>query len=75
MNKAKHYNKARTAAGGDKTYGPSHPYHLCLHSIVGLKVTEVQCQLPHLCHQSLIDLEIPGIQTTADDTIGSPEAI
>ena len=61
MNKAEHYNEAGTVARGDETYGLLHPHHFCPHQIVGLRVTEVQCQLPHQCHQGLIDLEDPGI--------------
>ena len=40
----------------------------------GLRVTEVQCQLPHWCHHSPIDLEPPGIHTMVNVT-GSQEAI
>ena len=40
-----------------------------------MTVTKVQCQLPHQYHQGLIDLEVPGIQTVANDAAGSPEAV
>ena len=74
-NEAKHYKKAKTEARGNENYGLPHPHHLCPHWIVGSRVTKVQCQLPHQCHQGPIDLEVPGIQTAADDAAGSPEAI
>ena len=75
MNKAKHYNEAGTTARGNETYGLLHPHCFCPHQIVGLKVTKVQCQLPHQCHQGLIDLEVPGIQTVANNATGSLEAM
>ena len=31
-------------------------------------MTEIQCQLPHQCHQGLVDLGAPGIHTMADAT-------
>ena len=74
-NEAKHHRKAKTEAGGNKSYGQPHPHHLCPHWIMGLRVTEVWHQLLHQCHQGLIDLEVPGIQTMADDATGDPEAI
>ena len=59
----------------DGCYWLPQPHCLHPHWIKGLQVTEVQCQLPHQCHQGLIDLDVPGMQTMADDTRGSPEAI
>ena len=44
---------------GDETLGLPWPWHL--HQTMGLRVTEVQCWLPHQCHHCLIDLEAPGI--------------
>ena len=73
MNEAEHCNKAGTTARGDETYRLPHPH--CLHWIMGSGVTKVQGQLPPQCHQGLIDLEVPGIQTAANDATGSPEAI
>ena len=60
---------------GDETYGLLHPHCFHPHLSIGLKVTKVQCQLPHQCNQGLIDLEVPGIQTAANDAAGSLEAI
>ena len=45
------------------------------HQIMGSRVTEVQHQLPHQCHQGPTDLEVPGIHTVADSTAGNLEAI
>ena len=75
MNEAEHYDKAGIAAKGDETYGQPHPHHLHFHQSMGLRVTKVQCQLPHQCQQDLINLEVPGIQTTAKDATKNPEAI
>ena len=72
MTESGYHNEAGTAAKCDETYGLHHPHHL--HKIVGLRVTEVQYQLPHQCHQGLIDLEALGILAMADTT-GSLEAI
>ena len=69
---AKHYRK--TEAKGDENYGQTHPCCLCCHQIVGFRVIEVQHQLLHQCHQGLIDLEVPGVHTEANDTTGSLEA-
>ena len=55
--------RLRLGAKGELWAAP--PHHLCPCQIVGLRVTEVQHQLPHQCHQGLIDLEVPGIHTTA----------
>ena len=62
-NEVKHHKKSEIKAGGNRSYGPPHPHHLYPLQIVGLRVTEVQHQHPHQCHQGLIDLEVPGIQT------------
>ena len=73
MTKGGYHNEAGTMQlNADETYRLHHPFHL--HWITGLRVTEVQYQLPHWCHQSLIDLEAPGIHTVANTT-GSLEAI
>ena len=72
-NEAIHYKNAKTEARGNKTNGLPNPHCLCPHQIVGLRVTEVQCWLPPQCHWGLIDLEVPGIHTTADYTTGSLE--
>ena len=74
-NEAKHHTKAETEAKGSKNYGQPHLHHLYPCQIMGLKVTEVQCQLPHQCHQGLSDLEVPGIHTVANNATGNPEAI
>ena len=68
-------NEAGIIARGNDTYGPPHLHCLCLHQIVGLKVTEVQCQLPHQCHQGLIDLEVQGTPTVPNNATGTLEAI
>ena len=73
-NEAKNYKKAKTKTRGIKNCAQPHPHHLCPHQIAGLRVTEVQHHL-HQCHQGLIDLVIPGIHTTADNTTKSPKAI
>ena len=67
--------KARTKAKGNENYWQTHPCCLCPHQIMSLRVTKVQGQLLHQCHQGLIDLEVPGIHTTANEAAGSPEAI
>ena len=46
-----------------------------LQQIMDLKVTEVQHQLPHQCHQGLIDLEILSICAIANGPTGNLEAI
>ena len=74
-NKAEHYKNAETKARSDENYGSSHPHHLCPCWIVGLRATEVQWQLSHQCHQGQIDLQFPGIHTTAGNATGSLEAI
>ena len=71
-NKAEHYRK--TKAKGDKNYVQTHPCHLHPCQIVGSRVIEVQHQLLHQCHQGMVDLEVAGIQTEANDAAGSPEA-
>ena len=48
---------------------------LCPHQMAGLRVTKVRGQLPHQCHQGLIDLEVPAIHTMAGDAAGSLGAI
>ena len=70
-NEAEHYKKAEIKARGNDNYGLPHPHHLHPCQIMGLRVTEVQCQLPHQWHQGPIDLEVPGIQTAANNTAGS----
>ena len=70
MIKAEHYDVARNMAKGDRIYGMPHPCHCCHHQIVGLRVTEAQCQLLHWCYLDLMGLEAPDIHTVAD-TIGS----
>ena len=70
--KAEHYQK--TKAKGPENYGQTHPHHLCPCQIVGLRVTEVQHQLLHQCHQDLTDLEVPGIHTMVNDVTGSLKA-
>ena len=74
-NEAKPHRKAETEAGGKGSFGLPHPHQLCPHQIMDLRVTEVQHQLPHQCHQGLTDLEVPGIQIMADDATGSLEAM
>ena len=74
MTEGRYHNVAGTAHRCDETHGLHQPQHLHLHQIAGLRVTEVQCQLPCQCHQGLIDLAAPGICTIADTT-GSQEAI
>ena len=63
MTKGGYHNMARTTARCDKTHGPHQLQHFHLHWIMALRVTEVQCQLPHQYHQGPIDLETPGICT------------
>ena len=65
-NEVQHYRKAK--ARGDENYWQTHLCCLRPHKIMGLRVIEVWHQLPHHCHQGLIDLEVPGIHTEADDT-------
>ena len=68
MIEAEHYNVARNIAISDEIYGLPHP---CCHCwIVGLRVTEAQCQLLHQCCLDLIGLEAPGIHTVFN-AIGS----
>ena len=67
---AKHYNMAGNVAIGDEIYGLPHPHHHCHHQIMGLRVTEAQCQLHQQCHLDLIGLETPGFPTMANP-IGS----
>ena len=74
MAKAGPHNTARITVRGSETHGLHWPHHLHLHWITGLRVTEVQCQLPHKCHQGMIDLWAPGICNMAGAT-GSQEAI
>ena len=74
-NETEHYKKAETKARGNENYGLPHPDHLYPCSITGSRVTEVQCQLPHQCHQGQIDLEVTGVHTMADDATGSLEVI
>ena len=57
---------AGTVAIGDKTPWLPQPQSPHLHQIVGLRVTEVQCQPLHQCHQGLTDLKVQGIDTMAD---------
>ena len=61
-------------AGCDETYGLHHLHCLHLHWTMGLRVTEVQYQLPDQCHQGLIDLEAPGMHNVANAS-GSLETI
>ena len=75
MTEGEYNNEARTAARCSKTYGMPYPHCLHHHQFMGLRVTKIQCQLPHQCHQGLIDLEAPGIHTVANDAAGSLEAI
>ena len=49
-NKAENYKKAETEARGNENDGLSHRHHLHPCQIMGLRVTKVQCQLPHQCH-------------------------
>ena len=70
-NAADHYRK--TKAKGDKNYGQTQPCYLCPCQIVGSRVMEAQHQLLHEYHQGLIDLEVPGIHTEANDAAGSQE--
>ena len=42
---------------------------------MGSRVTEVQHQLPHHCHQGPIGQEVLGIQTVADGAAEILEAI
>ena len=73
MAKTRHHNVAGTVARGGETHGLHWPQCLHLHWIGGLRVTEVQCQLPHQCHHGPIDLGAPGTHTVAD-TAGSQDA-
>ena len=74
-NEARHCSEAKIKARGNESYGQPNPHHLCPHQIMGSRVTEVWYQLLCWCHQGLIDLEVPGICTMANDTAGSLEAI
>ena len=75
-NKVGHHREAEIKAwGANESYGQPHPCHLHPCQIVDLKVTEVQCQLPHQCHQGPKDLEVPGIHAMANGPTGNPEAI
>ena len=51
VTEARQCNVAGIVARGGKTLGLHWPHHLHLHQIMGSRVTEVQCQLPHQCHQ------------------------
>ena len=66
-NEDEHYKK--TKGRGDENYGPPHPHCLSPYKIMGLRVTEVQCQLLHQCHQGL---EVPGIHTAVDNAAVKP---
>ena len=60
---------------GEKRYGQPHSHQLHPCQIVDSKVTKVQHQLPHQCHQGLRDWEVPGIHTMADGPAENPKAI
>ena len=74
MTKTRYHNVVWTMARCNETHGLHWLWHLHLHQIMGLRVTKLQCQLLHQCHQGLIDLGAPGICTMASFT-GSQEAI
>ena len=48
-----YHNVAGAVARCNETHGLHWPQHLQLYQIVGLRVIEVQCQLPSQCHQGL----------------------
>ena len=73
MTETRHHNVARIMGRFGKTCGQQQPQHLHLCWSMGLRVTEVQCQLPHWCHNGPKDLEAPCIHTMADAK-GSLEA-
>ena len=54
----------------NKSCGWPHPSHLHSHQITGLKVTDVQHQLPHQWHQYQRDWEALGVHTVANGPIG-----
>ena len=66
MTEGGYHNEAGTMERCDETYDLHCPLCLHLHWIMVSRVTEVQYQLPHQCHQGLIDLEALGIHTMAD---------
>ena len=53
----------------------AHPSHLCSPQTMGLKVTKVQCQLPHQWHQCQRDQEVLGIHAMGNSAVGKPGAI
>ena len=63
-----HLKKAGTATSSNKNSGLLQPQHLHLHQTMGLRVMEVQCQLPPQYHRGPIDQGAPGISTVADTT-------
>ena len=70
-----HHSKAEIEARGNVNYGWPHPSCLHFHQIVDSKVTKVQHQLPHQCHQMPERLGVLGIHTMADSPAGNLEAI
>ena len=73
-NKVKLHSKANIKAGSNESYGQPHPSPMS-HQIVDSKVTKVQHQPPHPCHQGLRDQEVPGIPTTADGPVRNLDVI
>ena len=73
MNEAVHHKEARTMTSSDKNYGLPQPQCSHLHKTMGLRVMEVQCQLPPQYPQGLIDQGPPGVRTVTNTT-GSPQA-
>ena len=58
---------ARTVIDVEETWGPYHLSPHCHPQIVGLKVTGVQCQLPHQCHCCWTSQKAPNIPREVDD--------
>ena len=74
MNEAECHSKDRIEVRGNESYGQPHLSHLPPCQIVDSKVTKVQHQLPHQCHQGLKDLEVLDIHAMANSLTGSLEA-
>ena len=74
-NEAGCHSEAKIEAGGNESYGQPHSHHRCPCKIMDLKMTKVQHQLPHQCHQGPTYLEVPGIHAATDGPIGNLETI
>ena len=65
MNEAIHHKEAGTMTGNNENYGMLPPQHLHLHQTMGLRVMEVQCQLPPQYPQGPRDQGVSTMANTA----------